>query len=158
MRGTERAHAVHDRARSRAGRRLRDRSGGAEARWKRAARLRRLQLDMLRQVRARLGTDATLLVCASGSELPFRDRIFDLTFLVGVLGEIPDKERALREYRRTLRPGGTLAVTEGFPDPDYVRSSVLRRMAVRCGFEVCERFSPFPSYTQRLRRPATGSV
>ena len=117
-----------------------------------------LQLDMLRQVRARLGTDAPSLVCASGSELPFRDGIFDLTFLVGVLGEIPDKEGALREYRRTLRPGGTLAVTEGFPDPDYVRPSVLRRMAVRCGFEVCERFSPFPSYTQRLRRPATASV
>ena len=117
-----------------------------------------VQLDMLRQVRIRLGGNAPSLVCASGSELPFRDRIFDLTFLVSVLGEIPDKERALREYRRTLRPGGTLAVTEGFPDPDYIRPSVLRRMAERCGFEMGERFSPFPSYTQRLRRPASASA
>lgn len=112
-----------------------------------------LQPDMLRQVRTRLGTNASLLVCASGSQLPFRDGVFDLTFLVSVLGEIPDKEGALREYRRTLRPGGTLAVTEGFPDPDYIRTSVLRRMAVRCGFEVSDRFSSFPSYTQRFRRP-----
>ena len=112
-----------------------------------------LQLDMLRQVRTRLGTDAPLLVCASGSQLPLRDAVFDVTFLVGVLGEIPDKEAALREYRRTLRPGGTLAVTEGLPDPDYIRASLLRRMAVRCGFEVCDRFSSFPSYTQRFRRP-----
>jgi ubiquinone/menaquinone biosynthesis C-methylase UbiE len=113
-----------------------------------------LQLDMLRRLRARLGTTASLLVCASGSELPFREGVFDLTFLVGVLGEIPDKDAALREYRRTLRPGGTLAVTEGFPDPDYIRASVLERMAVRCGFEVSDRFSAFPSNTQQLRRPA----
>lgn len=112
-----------------------------------------LQLEMLRQVRTRLGPHAAILVCASGSQLPFRDGVFDLTYLVSVLGEIPDKEAALREYRRTLRPGGTLAVTEGFPDPDYIRASVLRRMAVRCGFEVSDRFSSFPSYTQRFRRP-----
>jgi ubiquinone/menaquinone biosynthesis C-methylase UbiE len=67
-----------------------------------------LQLEMLRRLRARLGTTASWLVCASGSQLPFRDGVFDLTFLVSVLGEIPDKDAALREYRRTLRPGGTL--------------------------------------------------
>ena len=113
-----------------------------------------LQPDMLRQVRTRLGASAALLVCASGSQLPFRDGVFDLTFLVAVLGEVRDKEAALREYRRTLRPGGTLAVSEGFPDPDYVRAPVLERMAVRCGFEVAERFSSVPVYMQRLRRPA----
>ena len=112
-----------------------------------------LQPDMLRQVRTRLGPDAASLVCASGSQLPFRDGAFDLTFLISVLGEIPDKEAALREYRRTLRPGGTLAVTEGLPDPDYIRASVLQRMAVRCGFEVSDQFSSFPCYTQRFRRP-----
>lgn len=117
-----------------------------------------LQLDMLRQVRSRLGTHASFLVCASGSQLPFRDGVFDLALLVGVLGEIPDKQAALREYRRTLRPGGTLAVTEGLPDPDYIRAPVLERMALRCGFEVSERFSTFPSYTQRFRRPVEKPV
>jgi SAM-dependent methyltransferase len=114
-----------------------------------------LQADMLRQVRARLGRKSPLLACGSGSQLPFRDGCFDVVFLVSVLGEIPDREGALREYRRTLRPGGILAVSEAFPDPDYVREPVLRDMAVRCGFDIGEEFSsfPFPAYTQQLRRP-----
>lgn len=111
-----------------------------------------LQIEMLRQVRQRIGAGQAGLVQASGSALPFRDASFDLIFLVTVLGEIPDKRGALAEYARVLRPGGSLAVTEAFPDPDYVRTPVLRRMAAEAGFEIGERIaSPF-TYTQQLRR------
>jgi ubiquinone/menaquinone biosynthesis C-methylase UbiE len=115
-----------------------------------------LQPDMLRQVRARLGPRSPALVCASGSRLPFREEVFDLVFLVGVLGEIPDKDGALRESLRVLRPGGTLAVTESLPDPDYVRAPVLERRARRAGFLPGERLSILTGYTQRLRRPTAG--
>jgi len=39
--------------------------------------------------------------------------------MITVLQEIPDKGKALREAGRVLKPGGILAVTEFFPDPDY---------------------------------------
>jgi ubiquinone/menaquinone biosynthesis C-methylase UbiE len=111
-----------------------------------------IQLPMLRKVRARLG-DAPALVCASGSELPFRDGAFDRAFLVRVLGEIPDRRGALAELRRVIRPGGELAVGEGIPDPDYIRTPVLRRLGEKAGFEVGERFGSWVDYTQRFARP-----
>ena len=54
---------------------------------------------------------------ASAYELPFADDFFDLAYMVTVLMEIPDRGRALREVKRVLKPGGTLAVTEFFPTP-----------------------------------------
>jgi ubiquinone/menaquinone biosynthesis C-methylase UbiE len=94
-----------------------------------------------------------LVVQASGSRLPFRGRSFNLVFLVTVLGEIPDKRAAMAEFARVLAPAGVLAVTEALPDPDYVRTPVLRRLAGRAGFEVAERRENVACYTQRLRRP-----
>lgn len=113
-----------------------------------------IQLDMLRQVRARLGARCPALVCGSGSALPLREGLFDLVFLVGVLGEIPNQDEVLRECHRVLRPGGTLAVTESFPDPDYVRVAVLEGRARRAGFVPERRSSSLIGYTQRLRRAA----
>lgn len=112
-----------------------------------------IQPDMLRQVRVRLGSRAPALVCGSGSSLPLRERAFDHVFLIAVLGEIPDKNETLRECYRVLRPGGTLAVTESFPDPDYVRRALLTRLARRAGFVAAEHTSSLAGYTQRLRRP-----
>ncbi len=112
-----------------------------------------LQIEMLRKVRKRLGTRAPLLVCASGSSLPLRDGAFDLAFLVSVLGEIPDRRAAMQEYARILRPGGTLAVTEGLPDPDYVRTPVLRRLAADAGLEAGPRNGTWVHYTHRFARP-----
>lgn len=46
-------------------------------------------------------------VHADASErLPYEDDAFDAAFVMGVLGEIPDRERALAELHRTLKPGG----------------------------------------------------
>jgi ubiquinone/menaquinone biosynthesis C-methylase UbiE len=115
-----------------------------------------LQPEMLRQVRSRLPSRCPALVCGSGSVLPFREGAFDLVLLVGVLGEIPDQDGALRECRRVLRPGGCLAVTESLPDPDYVRAGLLEQRARSVGLVAGERVSRLVGYTQRLLRPATG--
>ena len=109
-----------------------------------------VQLPMLRKLRNALGSRTPPLVCASGSELPFRSRTFDLIFLSHVLGEIPDRTAALAEYARVLRPGGTLAVTEGLPDPDFIRVGRLIEMARAAGFQCGERFGHAYHYTQRL--------
>ncbi len=111
-----------------------------------------IQIEMLRKVRARI-RDGAALVCASGSQLPFRDGAFDRAFLVAVLGEIPDKRGACTELFRVIRPGGTLAVEEGIPDPDYIRTPVLRRLGEEAGFELGERLGKWANYTQRFARP-----
>ena len=48
------------------------------------------------------------LAQASVTDLPFADQVFDLLTSFDVLGQVPgaDDERALREFRRVLRPGG----------------------------------------------------
>ena len=107
---------------------------------------------MLRKLRKALGSRTPPLVCASGSQLPFRSRAFDLVFLSHVLGEIPDRTAALAEYARLLRPSGMLAITEGLPDPDFIRCARLVRMARAAGFRPAERFGRALHYTQRFRR------
>ena len=47
--------------------------------------------------------------CCEAAELPFEDDSFDLVFGHAVLHHLPDLERSLREFRRVLRPGGTIA-------------------------------------------------
>jgi SAM-dependent methyltransferase len=46
---------------------------------------------------------------AEAEELPFDDESFDLVFGHAVLHHIPDLPRALAEFERVLRPGGTIA-------------------------------------------------
>lgn len=48
-------------------------------------------------------------VRADAEELPFEDASFDLVFGHAILHHIPDLGRAFAEFRRVLRPGGTLA-------------------------------------------------
>ena len=49
--------------------------------------------------------------------LPYPDGHFDAAYLVATLGEVPHKERALRELRRVLKPGGRLVI--GLTLADY---------------------------------------
>jgi ubiquinone/menaquinone biosynthesis C-methylase UbiE len=65
--------------------------------------------------------------------LPYPDGHFDAAYLVATLGEVPDKERALRELRRVLKPGGRLVVGEGQPDPHMVSFDKLRMLADATG-------------------------
>jgi ubiquinone/menaquinone biosynthesis C-methylase UbiE len=113
-----------------------------------------LQPSLLRKLRGRLGAETPPLVCGNAQQLPFRDDCFDLVFVVEVMGEIPDKGVALREIRRVLHPGGTLAVSEAaLLDPDYVRFPVLMRLAAVAGFSPREGFSQWFQYTQRFVSP-----
>jgi ubiquinone/menaquinone biosynthesis C-methylase UbiE len=80
-------------------------------------------------------------------ELPFDDETFDAVYLITVIGEIPQPERAMREFQRVLAPAGTLAFSELLPDPDYPRPSTLRRLAIAAGFKLKSREGNLWSYT-----------
>jgi len=58
------------------------------------------------------------LVSCSGEELPFSDNVFDFVFSSSVLEHIDDKEKALKEMMRVVKPGGRVI----FIIPTYIQS------------------------------------
>lgn len=59
---------------------------------------------------------------------------FDRAVLFAVLGEMSNREAALAEIFRTLKPGGILSITEGFLDPHYQSQERVRDLAQAAGF------------------------
>ncbi len=50
------------------------------------------------------------LLQASATDLPFADETFDLVYSNGVIHHLPETRRAVEEFHRVLRPGGTAIV------------------------------------------------
>ena len=116
-----------------------------------------LQPAMLAKVRARLEAEDVRhveLVQAGLGDGRLEQGRFDVALLVTVLGEIPDREAALAELRRALRPGGVLSVTEVLPDPHYQPLARVRALAVRAGLAERSLVRRRLSYTLNLERPA----
>src|SRR5579875_251358 len=65
-------------------------------------------LDMLQANARRLGLDQVSSVQSDAESLPFPDESFDLVVGHAVLHHLPDLDRAFSEFRRVLRPGGTI--------------------------------------------------
>jgi ubiquinone/menaquinone biosynthesis C-methylase UbiE len=65
-------------------------------------------LDKLESSAERLGLRVETARC-DAQELPFPDDSFDLVFGHAVLHHLPDLDAAFREFRRVLRPGGSVA-------------------------------------------------
>lgn len=114
-----------------------------------------LQPEMAKALRQRLSSsDArnTDVVIGDATALPLANESVDCAFLVTVLGEIPDRPRALRELRRVFAPRGILSVTETLPDPDYQFMGSLRDLARAAGFEVLDEARRFLGYTSNFTR------
>ena len=77
---------------------------------------------------------------------------FDRAWLVTVLGEIPDRAAALSNIHRLLKPGGTLSITEIFPDPHYQRRKTVLDLAQTAGFEPAAHWGAWYTYTQNFIR------
>jgi ubiquinone/menaquinone biosynthesis C-methylase UbiE len=81
-----------------------------------------------------------------------RDR-FDRAFLVAVLGEIPDRDAALKEIFAALKPGGALSVTEVALDPHFQTCRGVARRAAAAGFRETTRYGNRFAFTLILRKP-----
>lgn len=83
---------------------------------------------------------------ASAHALPYPDHHFDRVYMVTVLGEIPDKQRALVEFKRVLKDDGYLAVGEIILDPDYPRRGTVTAWCREAGFELAETYGNIMHY------------
>ena len=79
---------------------------------------------------------------------------FDRALLITVLGEIPDRAKALEEIFEALKPGGVLSITEIAFDPHFQRQSTVRKLAQRTGFREKAVFGNAIAYTMHLEKPA----
>jgi ubiquinone/menaquinone biosynthesis C-methylase UbiE len=114
--------------------------------------LQQPMLDELMRRAAMVGTTNVVATQGDARDLPFPAATFDAAFLVATLGEIPDRDQALRELHRVLKPGGRLVVGEGQPDPHMLTLDDLRSRAEANGF-VCDEHEGTPfGYFARLRR------
>lgn len=111
-----------------------------------------IELMTRRIEKAGLKNVKPLLAGAGDGKLP-REH-FDRAVLATVLGEIPDRERALREIHDALKPGGYLVVAEVMGDPHYQFKKKLIEMAGRTGLRPGEVTGGFFAYTMRLHKPS----
>ncbi len=80
---------------------------------------------------------------------------FDAAILVTVLGEIPDRGKALKEISAALKPGGIFSVTETVFDPHFQRRSTVSCLACEAGLAPMESFGNWMSFTMNFRKPCT---
>ncbi|MGQ9572303.1 MAG: class I SAM-dependent methyltransferase [Dehalococcoidia bacterium] len=112
-----------------------------------------IQPEMVGALRRRLlreGVANALPMVGDALALPLVDSSVDCAFLVTVLGEIPDRPRALAELRRVLKPDGILSVTETLPDPDYQFADVVRDLCRASGFRLLEHRRRFLGFTMNF--------
>jgi ubiquinone/menaquinone biosynthesis C-methylase UbiE len=78
---------------------------------------------------------------------------FDRALLVTVLGEIPDRQKAMQEIFNALKPGGILSVTEIIFDPHFQPYNSVTRLANAAGFRETQFFGNRLAYTLHLEKP-----
>jgi ubiquinone/menaquinone biosynthesis C-methylase UbiE len=114
-----------------------------------------LQREMLDHVMKRAEERGlTNLVPTQGgaTDLPYDDDSMDAVVLTAVLGEIPDREAAIREIARVLRPGGRLIVGELFGDPHFTTPRTVERLGTDAGLLLEERSGPWVGSFSRLAK------
>jgi ubiquinone/menaquinone biosynthesis C-methylase UbiE len=112
-----------------------------------------IQPEMIGALHRRLlrkGVTNVLPMVGNALGLPLAEGSVDCAFLVTVLGEVPDRPKALAELRRVLKPGGILSVTEALPDPDYQFPDVVRDLCRASGFRLLEHHRRFLGFTMNF--------
>jgi ubiquinone/menaquinone biosynthesis C-methylase UbiE len=90
---------------------------------------------------------------AGKGKLERKRNYFDRALLVTVLGEIPDQTAALNEIFSSLKPGGTLCVTETIFDPHFQSRKAVEQLASAVGFRAKKFFGNRIAFTLNLEKP-----
>jgi SAM-dependent methyltransferase len=94
------------------------------------------------------------LVQADSAALPFADASFDLALCVDAFEHFPNPDRAAREIRRVLRPGGVFFLSA----PNYGNvAGVVKRVYEGLGWYAPKTWAPFGRWQpQEFELPLTG--
>lgn len=120
-----------------------------------------VQREMLNEIErraAKAGITNIRSTQGDATRLPYVDRVFDGAYLIGVLGEIPDQDAALRELWRVLKPHGRLVIGEIFVDPDFSSLASVRGRMRRAGFVFRNKLGVAPAYLARFQRAEVRSA
>ena len=118
-----------------------------------------IQPEMLKQIENKLKQPENKdiknirLIEGDALNMPLEDNYFDLVYSITVFQEIPDKNKALKEMKRVLKPNGILAITEFLPDPDYPLKSTTVKIGTSEGFISDGVEGNFWNYTARFIKP-----
>ncbi len=100
---------------------------------------------MARQAMGRLahGSHPSAFAVLDAQAIPFGDRRFDVVIANHMLYHVPDRERALAEIRRVLRPGG------------YLYATTIGQAHLLELYALVERFDPASTFRGTLSSPFT---
>jgi ubiquinone/menaquinone biosynthesis C-methylase UbiE len=107
-------------------------------------------LDHVMRAAAERGLTNLVPTQGDATSLPYDAASIDAVILTAVLGEIPDREAALSEIRRVLKPTGRLIVGELFGDPHFTSRKSLQQLGAEAGLELTEVSGPSFGYFARL--------
>jgi len=96
-----------------------------------------IQEGMLEEVKKRADKDGdgNILYLQGGiGEGKLEPERYDRIVMITVLGEIPDRKRAMKEIYGALKSGGLLLIEETIRDPHFQRVKAVRELANETGF------------------------
>lgn len=114
-----------------------------------------IQPEMLEIVRRRMYKRQITNVdfkIGDGVNLPYEDQIFDLVFLVTVLGEVANQDQYLKEIYRILRPEAILSISENFGDSDNLTLSATENLLKKNGFELVKAYGKGRTFTANFKK------
>ena len=78
--------------------------------------------------------------------LSFEDESVDIIFAIACLPEIPEPVKALKEFKRVLKPNGVISFSELFLDPDYPLRKTEKKWAKQAGLKLKAGFGNWFTY------------
>ncbi len=115
-----------------------------------------LQQGMLDKLRRKLASDDPgniELIRGDATQALLPHGSADLVYLCTVLGEIPDRKKALANCYDALKPGGRLSITEIIGDPHYQSRKKVDELAKSAGFEPHDTSGNWRMYTANFHKP-----
>lgn len=115
--------------------------------------IQQAMLSTLRQRVQRLSLSNVSAIRATIDHCPLRSGTFDRAMMVTVLGEVPDRQAAIRAIFSVLKPGGRFSVTELIPDPHYQSRRKVMMLCESVGFASAQTESRGMSFTINFVKP-----